>query len=60
VIGGFLGAVGSAYAFTNSRGTAGPLTAFIASTAGGATGGALLGKEAVKKTITIVVVPSIR
>jgi hypothetical protein len=60
VIGGFLGAVGSAYAFKDSRGTAGPLTAFIASTAGGATGGALLGKEAVKKTITIVVVPSIR
>ena len=50
---GFLGAIVSAYALRNTSGTAGPVTAFIASTTGGAIGGALLGREAVKKTVTI-------
>jgi hypothetical protein len=55
VIGGILGATASAYALQDEDSVAAGLTIFLAGAAGGATGGALLGREIVKKTITIYV-----
>jgi hypothetical protein len=60
VVGGILGAVASAYLLRNEEAVGTGLTLFTAGTAGGATGGALLGREIVKKTVTIYVTPSNR
>ena len=55
VIGGILGAAASAYALRYEESPAAGLTGFVAATAGGATGGALLGREVVKRSVTIYV-----
>ena len=60
VIGGILGAVGSAYLIHNTEEVGTGLLVFAAGTAGGASGGALLGREIVKKTVTIYVTPARR
>jgi hypothetical protein len=57
VIGGILGGTVSAYVLQDEESAATGLTIFIAGAAGGATGGALLGREVVKKTVTIYVTP---
>jgi hypothetical protein len=58
VLGGFLGALGTSYALRNSENNGTAFTLFVAGTAGGATAGALLGREAVKKAVTIYVTPT--
>jgi hypothetical protein len=60
VIGGLLGAAGSAYAADRLHDPTAFFSIFLLSTAGGATGGALLGRAAAKKRITISVVPGSR
>jgi hypothetical protein len=50
---GFLGGIVAGLALRDSQGTAGPALIGIGSITGGAIGGALLGREAVKKTVTI-------
>jgi hypothetical protein len=56
VIGGVLGVMGSVYALQDMRSEAAAWTILIGLTAGGATGGALLGREAAKKTVTVDVI----
>lgn len=59
VVGGFLGALGTSYAAWRTCSTGAGAAAFvIAGMAGGATAGAYAGHEAVKKTVTINVVPA--
>jgi hypothetical protein len=60
VVGGFLGAAASAYLIQDAESSMGPFTVFIGGTVGGAAGGALLGREIVKKTVTIAVTHSSR
>ena len=59
VIGGILGAAGSVYLVRDADSPAAAISFLAAGSAGGATLGALIGREAVKKTITISVVPNI-
>jgi len=59
VVGGFLGAIGTSYVAWRTCSTGGAAAAFvIAGIAGGATAGAYAGHEAVRKTVTIRVVPA--
>ena len=55
-MGGFLGVIGSAHALEDTRSHAAAWTILIGLTAAGATGGALLGREAAKETVTVNVI----
>ena len=57
VVGGLLGFVAAAYAADDVHSNTAYFAIGIATAAGGATGGAVLGRETVKKTITINVTP---
>lgn len=57
VAGGILGSYGAGYAAQDVRSATGFIVILMAGGAGGATGGAMLGREAAKKTITITVIP---
>lgn len=53
VLGGFAGASAAAFASESMDSAAGAVTACLVGLVGGATGGSLLGREAVKGTVTI-------
>jgi hypothetical protein len=56
VIGGILGVAGSVFALEDTRNATAAWITLTVITAGGATGGALLGREVVRKTVTVNVI----